>query len=287
MSRFCSKYRSRNRLTTITAVVAALVCRWAGGEPTTKLFKVDFDQDVAPIFADACIKCHGDKDPQGQLRLDVKKSAFAGGFSGPGVVPGDLAKSEIYQRITATDPDLRMPHKAAPLSAKRILTIRMWIEQGANWPEQQTRTNVVRKHWAYMRPITPVLPQVRNKGWVRNPIDAFILSRLEQEGLSPSPEADKEQLLRRLSLDLTGLPPTLDQIDAFLKDERPDAFDRAVERLLESPHYGERWAQPWLDAARYADSNGFTNDRARTIWPYRDWVIQAYNADMPFDEFTI
>src|SRR5262249_51186499 len=142
-------------------------------------------------------------------------------------------------------------------------------------------------HWSF-RPIQrPALPDVQRRGWIRNPIDAFILARLEQEGIAPSPEADRVTLLRRVALDLTGLPPTLEEVNAFLQDTRPGAFERQVERLLASPHYGERWGRHWLDLARYADSNGYSIDSPRTIWPYRDWVIQALNRDLPFDQFTI
>src|SRR5262249_19100544 len=143
------------------------------------------------------------------------------------------------------------------------------------------------KHWAYIKPVRPALPQVKNQSWVRTPVDAFVLARLEKEGLTPAPEASKETLLRRVYLDLIGLPPTVKEIDEFLNDKSPDGYEKVVDRLLASPHYGERWARPWLDLARYADSNGYEKDSLRMMWKYRDWVINALNADMPFDQFTV
>lgn len=248
---------------------------------------VDFQQNIAPIFAAACSECHSGKESQGELRLDSRDAALKGGFSGPGIVAGSAEKSEIYQRITSSDPDLRMPYQREPLSPEKIALIRTWLDQGADWPDSAAGTEPATSHWAYIKPRRPAEPSVSTAGWVRNPIDSFVLARLEQEGMSPSPAAAKEQLIRRVSLDLTGLPPTLAEVDQFLGDDDPSAYERIVDRLLASPRYGERWAQPWLDSARYADSNGFTNDRARTIWPYRDWVVRAYNDDMPFDRFTI
>lgn len=248
---------------------------------------VDFPRNVAPIFAAACSECHSGKKSQGELRLDSRDAALKGGFAGPGIVAGSAEKSEVYQRITSSDPDLRMPYQRAPLSPEEIALIRTWLDQGADWPDAAAGTESVTPHWAYVKPQRPAEPSVSTAAWVRNPIDSFVLARLQQEGMSPSSAAAKEQLIRRVSLDLTGLPPTLAEVDQFLGDEHPGAYERIVDRLLASPHYGERWAQPWLDSARYADSNGFTNDRARTIWPYRDWVVRAYNDDMPFDRFTI
>jgi len=217
------------------------------------------------------------------LRLDNRKDALRGGKSGRlAIVPGQSAQSHLLERVQATDPADVMPAKGDRLSPEQIAALRAWIDAGAVWPDTDPKS-----HWAYVRPVRPAPPAVRNRKWVRNEIDAFVLARLDQEGLAPSPEADRSTLLRRLSLDLTGLPPTLEEQDAFLKDRRPDAYERLVERLLASPHHGEHIARWWLDLARYADSNGYQVDLARSVWPYRDWVINAFNQNMPFDQFTL
>jgi len=176
-----------------------------------------------------------------------------------------------------------MPFGTAPLAPEKIALIRAWIDQGAAWPEQAAAA----KHWAYVKPERPAIPKVKNAAWARNPIDAFVLERLDKEGLAPSPEAPRETLIRRVSLDLIGLPPSIEEVDAFVADKNPNAYEKLVDRLLASPHYGERWARPWLDLARYADTNGYEADHQRTMWKYRDWVIDALNRDMPFDKFTI
>ena len=236
--------------------------------------------EIQPIFRTHCYSCHqGDKASAG-LRLDSKTSVLA---SARVIVPGNSKDSGILRRLLAADPKVRMPFGGSPLAAEKIELIRAWIDQGAVWPEQEQTA----KHWAYVKPVLPAVPRVKNSAWVRNPIDAFVMARLEKERLQPSPEAAKETLLRRVSLDLTGLPPAIDEIDRFLADQSPDAYEKVVERLLASPRYGERWARPWLDLARYADTNGFEADRRRTMWKYRDWVIDALNRDMPFDQFTI
>jgi hypothetical protein len=191
--------------------------------------------------------------------------------------------------LDGSDPDLKMPEGSRPLSAEEIAKLRAWIDQGAHWPKPaQGPTPLRSDHWAYQPIRRPAIPSVKNTAWVRNPIDAFVLARLEQEGIAPSPEADRWTLLRRVSLDLTGLPPTLEEIEAFLRDTGPDAYERAVDRLLDSPHYGERWARHWLDLARYADSDGYEKDLGRPwAWRWRNWVIDALNRDMPFDRFVI
>jgi hypothetical protein len=197
---------------------------------------------------------------------------FQGGDSGkPLVVPGKSAESLLLRKVTSDDPDDRMPQKGDRLTEAQIATLRTWIDQGAPWPED----GGTRKHWAYVKPSRPALPKVSNPKWCRNDLDRFVLARLDREKLKPAPEADRAVLLRRVSLDLTGLPPTLEEVDAFLADARPDAYERVVDRLLASPAYGERWARPWLDLARYADTQGYEKDAKRTMWPYRDWVIRA------------
>jgi mono/diheme cytochrome c family protein len=242
--------------------------------------KVDFGRDVQPIFIKRCYECHGPDKQRSNLRLDRKDAARGGKSGEPAWIPGNSAQSQILQRVTSSDPDEQMPPKGERLTAEQINALRAWIEQGANWPEEK-------KHWAFLEPKRPPLPDVPNKRWPRNEIDHFILARLEQEKLSPSPEADRATLIRRLSFDLTGLPPTVEEVDAFINDRSSQAYEQVVERLLASPHYGEHVARAWLDLARYADSNGYQVDLARSMWPYREWVINAFNRNMPFDQFTI
>lgn len=245
--------------------------------------KVDFTREVLPIFKASCFPCHGSERRQGGLRLSSRADAFKGGISGPAIIPGDAENSLLVQRISSDEHGPRMPKGMTALSPEEIERIKQWINEGAEWPPGAE--NAV--HWAFLPPQRPPVPEVRQKAWVRNPIDAFILHRLEQEGLSPAPEAPKEVLIRRLYLDLTGLPPSPEEVEAFLKDKRPDAYERLVDKLLASPHYGEHQARKWLDLARYADTDGFEKDLRRSIWRYRDWVIEAFNRDMPFDQFTI
>jgi hypothetical protein len=249
---------------------------------------VDFVRDIQPIFAERCNHCHGEDEQEGQLRLDAKAIVMRGGKSGPLFIAGKSAESLLIARVVGLGTEKRMPLEDEPLSDEQIGLIRAWIDQGAKWPEGiGSKATEIKRHWAYVAPRSPPLPAVQNKTWPENPIDSFVLARLEKERLAPSERADRERLIRRLSLDLIGLPPNVAEADAFLADQSPDAFDRLIDRLLASPHYGERWATPWLDAARYADSNGYQRDGHRTIWPYRDYVIRALNADMPFDQFTI
>lgn len=224
----------------------------------------------------------------GGLRLDTKKAALAGGSSGPAFIPGRSAESRLIRRVMGEGREARMPLGGKPLTDDQIAALRRWIDAGAPWPNDETGAgHGLRKHWAYVKPVRPPVPETGRPSWVRNPIDAFVLQRLDKEGLSPSPDAPRDVLLRRLSLDLIGLPPSPEEVDAFLADKSPGAYDKAVSRLLDSPHFGERWARPWLDLARYADTNGYEKDRRRSIWKYRDWVIQAFNRDLPFDRFTI
>ncbi|QDT36477.1 PSD1 and planctomycete cytochrome C domain-containing protein [Stratiformator vulcanicus] len=248
---------------------------------------IDFVKDVAPIFEERCNHCHGEFAAEGQLRLDAKAIVFSGGMSGPSLKSGDSKHSLIVRRIAGLDDQEAMPFEDERLSNEQIGIIRKWIDDGAKWPGGfGSDATTVEKHWAYVKPERPDVPEVEQKAWPRNAIDNFVLARLEAKGLSPSPEAEKERLLRRVTLDLTGVPPTIDEIDAFLSDDSPNAYEQVVERLLASPKYGERWAVPWLDAARFADSNGYQRDGRREAWAYRDWVIRAFNADMPYDQFV-
>lgn len=250
---------------------------------------VGFVEDIQPIFASACYDCHGPAKQKGGLRLDARSAALRGGDSGTAIVPGNGAGSLLVHAVAGVSEALeQMPQEADPLSSEQIALIRTWIDQGAEWPDSAAGDGeVVSSHWAFKAPVRPEVPNVSRPEWVRTPIDAFILAKLEQEGLAPSPEAAKIKLLRRVSLDLIGLPPTIAEIDAFLADKSSDAYEKLVERLLASPHYGERWGRHWLDAARYADSDGFEKDKPRFIWSYRDWVVNAFNRDLPYDRFII
>ena len=252
-------------------------------QPAAK--SVDFNRDVQPILAKHCLECHGPVSQKAKLRWDDRKSALD--RKDPLVLPGKPDESELIRLVTSNDPDEMMPPKGERLNKDEVGTLRQWITEGATWPDGTAATDIRRNHWAYRKPITPALPNLKNTDWPRNPIDHFILAKLEQEKLSPSPEADRYALIRRLCLDLTGLPPTLQQVDEFVNDKSPDAYAKLVDRLLASPAYGERWAAVWLDLARYADSRGYANDNPRTIWRYRDWVINAINANLPYDQFTI
>jgi len=241
----------------------------------------DFARDVQLIFVKRCYECHGPDKQKNDLRLDHKQDAFRGGKSGkPLVVPGRSSASELIARVTSPDPDEVMPSKGERLTDDQIAVLRAWIDQGAVWPDEKP-------HWAFIKPTRSLLPAGEDRTWARNEIDYFILARLKKEQLSPSVEADRATLIRRLSLDLTGLPPTLQEVEAFNKDRGSNAYEKLVERLLISPHYGEHIARWWLDLARYADSNGYQVDLARSMWPYRQWVIEAFNKNVPFDQFTI
>jgi hypothetical protein len=244
---------------------------------------VDFANDIQPIFARHCYECHGTQKQKGNLRLDERKAVIRTGDHAV-VIPGKPDQSDLYRRITLPKghEDI-MPNRGEPLTKTETDLIRDWIVQGAVWPDNV----VAAKHWSYLVPVRPSLHEMKSRLWAKNEIDLFILARLEKEKLKPSPEAEPERLLRRVYLDLIGLPPSPKDVEAFLADKSSDAYEKVVDRLLVSPQYGEHWARPWLDLARYADSLGFQRDNLWEIWPYRDWVIKALNADMPFDQFTI
>ncbi len=242
---------------------------------------IDFDRDIRPLLSDNCFQCHGPDGEQREadLRLDLASSALADRHGSQIIVPGHPRQSELYRRISASDPDERMPPPSSQhqLTDQQIALIRDWIKQGAEWAE----------HWAFVPPVRPVLPTVTRAEWPANAIDHFVLAELEAHQLEPSAPARDTTLLRRVAQDLTGLPPTLKEIDTYLNDRRPDAYAHLVERLLASPHFGERMAIFWLDAARYADTSGYQNDGPRYMWRWRDWVIEALNHNLPFDQFTI
>jgi len=266
----------------ITFLISALLnsARAAGSAD-----RIDFNRDVRPILSNACLRCHGPDPAERQgggadgLRLDDEAGAVAdlGGYAA--IVPGRPADSELIRRVTSDDADLLMPPQASglKLGEHEIALLKAWIEQGAPFA----------RHWSYVAPARPAVPEVQNKDWPRNAVDRFILARLEREGLSPAAEADRSLLIRRVTLDVIGLPPTIEEVDAFVADQRPDAYERLVDRLLADDAYGEHWARMWLDLARYADSAGYADDPPRTIWAYRDYVIRSFNENKPFDQFTI
>ena len=258
--------------------------------PSAAQKKVDFAADIQPLFKKNCFSCHGAEAQEGGLRLDQKKRALDGGDHGKAIVPGKSADSRLVHLVAGLDEEIGlMPPDGmgTPLTPAEIGLVRAWIDQGANWPDGADLI-AGSEHWSFQPVMHPPLPEVAPGEAAATPIDVFILARLAKEGLSPSPPAPRATLLRRLYLDLSGLLPTPDEVDAFAGSTEPDAFERAIDRLLASPHYGERWGRYWLDQARYADSDGYEKDRPRPFaWRYRDWVIDALNADMPFDQFTI
>ncbi len=278
--RRCRRDITRSVMSTLRLGLVVGVMVWTvplpAGEPGRT---VDFSRDIRPVLSDACFTCHGPHadSREADLRFDNKKDAFAdlGGYHA--IVPGKPDESELYLRIS--DESGGMPPRRAPrqLTAEEIETFRLWIEQGAVWQE----------HWSFVRPTRPELPEVSDPAWCRNPVDRFVLARLDKEGLEPSPRSDKATLIRRVTLDLTGLAPTLDEVTAFLSDDTPGAYERLVDRLLGSPRYGEQMTRYWLDVARYGDTHGLHLDNERSIWPYRDWLIGAFNSNMPFDQFTV
>ena len=252
---------------------------------------IDFERDVRPIFVAACVSCHGAAKQRAGLRLDDGAEALKGGNSGQVLKPGDAAGSRLFLMVAGLDAETKMPPEGKkPLSKDELAILRAWIEQGAKWPKTTAIATERPKsdHWAFQPPRRHPLPAVADQAWVRNGIDYFILSRLHKEQLAPAPAADRPTLIRRLSFDLLGLPPAPADVDQFVNDPAPDAYERLVDRLLDSPHYGERWARLWLDLARYADSDGYEKDSARpNAWRWRNWVLDALNRDLPFDRFAV
>ncbi|RRB04104.1 DUF1553 domain-containing protein [Larkinella rosea] len=285
------KHRMTSRMGVLMIGLASLLIQSCGVDKPAEIEQladqlpdeVDYNLHVKPILSDKCFFCHGpDKASQkGGLELATREGAMAALKKAKNkkhaIVPGDLAESEVYYRLVTKDEDEMMP----PKSSNRVLTnyekavLLKWIEQGAEY----------KPHWALIKPEKPELPKVKDTRWPKNPIDYFVLAKMEEKGLKPAPEADKENLLRRVTLDLTGLPPTVAEEDAFLADHSPNAYEKVVDRLLKSPHYGEKMAIDWLDVSRYADTHGYTVDRYRPMWPWRDWVIQSFNKNQPFNQF--
>jgi hypothetical protein len=255
-------------------LVGLAPCAWPQQE-------IVFNRDIRPILSDKCFHCHGPDAVARKIKLRLDSEAAAKADLGEhfAIVPGSPEKSELVRRTSSENPAVRMPppYSGLKLTGEEIALLRRWVASGAQW----------QKHWSFISPVSPSLPSVALKTWPRNPIDNFVLARLEKEGLRPSPEADRTTLIRRVSLDLTGLPPSPAEVDAFLADTSPNAYERVVDRLLASQRYGEKMAARWLDAARYADTNGYQTDAERHMWRWRDWVIDAFNSNMPFDRFTV
>ena len=268
----------------VIAAVATSVFIYAKNKPKEKLpAKVDFNNHIRPILSDRCFKCHGpdEKQRKANLRLDIADSAFAALKESPGsfaIVPGDPAHSQVFLRISSTDTSEQMPPPSSnvSLSAYEIKLIEKWIRQGAEY----------KTHWAFIAPQPQQLPETENKEWAKNEIDQFVLDKMESIGLSPNEQADKERLLKRVCFDLTGLPPTIEMQEKFLNDNTANAYDKIIDELLASPHYGEKMAVNWLDVARYADSHGYQDDGLRTMWPWRDWVIHAFNENYSYEKFV-
>jgi hypothetical protein len=258
-----------------------LACGTArGAEPKAR---VDFGRDVRPILAEHCLDCHGPKKQQGGLRLDGKAAALRGGDSGPVILPGKAAESPLVERITSDDEKTRMPLRRDPLTAEQVALLKRWVSEGADWPG----TDAALEHWAFRPVADPKPPDLEAAEWAKNPIDLFVLEKLRARKLEPLPAADRRILIRRLYLDVHGLPPTPQEVEAFLAETREGAYERLVDRVLASPRYGERWARHWLDLARFAETHGFERNLERpTAWPYRDWVINALNEDKPYDRFV-
>jgi hypothetical protein len=269
-----------SRILSVLVLLSAPLAALADGDPNA----ISFEKHVLPILKESCHRCHDAKKGTADFRIDVRSRAKQGGESKKaGIVPGKAAESELYRRIASMDEDTVMPPKK-PLAKEKVEIIRKWIDAGANWPDSLAN-ETSGTHWAFVAPKRPTVPS--SKFQVPSPIDAFVLARLEKEGLKPSPAADKATLIRRLYLDLIGLPPTPKQVDAFLADTSPNAYAKVVDELLASPHYGERWGRLWLDAARYADSDGYEKDKPRFVHFYRDYVINAFNKDLPYNQFLL
>lgn len=295
MLRSLSRLANAARWAVALALAALLVLPAMAAEPAATSLPparqqpVDFVDDVLPVLQKHCFSCHGEEAAESGLRLDLKKQAFAGGDSGAVIVPGKSADSRLIHLVAGFDGELMPPaDKGERLSAEQVALLRGWIDQGAKWPDESLARLQAARHWSLQAIRQPVPPTLTIHHRAQQPIDAFVLARLEKQGMEPSPAADRATLIRRLGLDLQGLPPTPDEVDAFLAAAGPDATEQLVDRLLASPRHGERWGRHWLDQARYADSDGYEKDRPRPFaYRYRDWVIGALNADMPFDQFTV
>jgi hypothetical protein len=284
VSKIAAQIRSLRTISSLLIILVAAGLAWFGW-PHLGTFlhgsarqAVDFNRDIRPLLNQNCTSCHGGVRQKNGVSFIFREEALGVGKSGrPTIVPGDPGASELMARVSSRDPDSRMPYHAPPLTREQISLLRQWIKEGAKWSD----------YWAFVPPAGRPLPEVKLANWVRKPLDRFVLARLERESLRPSAEAEKAALLRRVSLDLTGLPPTAGEQAAFATDSSPNAYEKQVDRLLSSPAYGERWASMWLDLARYADSMGYEADQIRPgVWAYRDWVVEAYNRNLPYDQFV-
>ncbi len=281
------KQPSVSTLALLVLLMAQLASSAADPRPLAQT-KIDYVQDIQPLLQQHCWSCHGSEKQESGLRLDVRGAALLGGDSGKVIRPGDAAGSRLIELVSAVDPDELMPPEGEPLSHEQIDMLRAWIDGGAKWPDSSLQESGLNSHWAYQPLHRSALPETNDHGWAINGIDHFIFAKLEERGLQPSPEAERTTLIRRLSLDLLGLLPSIAETESFLNDDRPNAYELLVDRLLNSPHFGERWGRHWLDMARYADSDGYEKDNPRPdAYRWRDWVIDAINSDMPFDQFTI
>ncbi|MBC7820271.1 MAG: PSD1 domain-containing protein [Planctomycetaceae bacterium] len=278
----------RFALVATTIVVIASLSLAADKLPPPADRKIDFAKDVRPLLEKHCWKCHGAEKQESGLRLDSRAALLKGGDIGQVIAAEDSERSKLILLVSGTDPQTVMPPDGPQLKPAEVGILRAWIDQGCVWPDGDAPKETKNTHWAY-QPIRRVAPPaVKKSDWVRNPIDQFVLAELEKRGISPSPEADRSTLIRRLNLDLLGLPPTIEEVDTFVNDSRPNAYEDLVDRLLKSPHFGERWGRHWLDMARYADSDGYEKDNPRPdAFRWRDWVIDAINNDLPFDQFTV
>ncbi|MGE0609400.1 MAG: PSD1 and planctomycete cytochrome C domain-containing protein [Pirellulales bacterium] len=277
-----------SRMFLMALLAAVAVSRAAAAElPPAADRKIDFVADVQPLFSRLCHDCHGPDQQESGLRLDVRSAAMRGGLSGAVIVPGRAAESRLLQVVAGLEEDLAMPPEGDPFTAEQIGILRAWIEQGAAWPDEAAGSEPENPAWwAFRAPQPPEIPHTANTNWPLGDLDRFVLARLESAGLSPSPAADRRTIIRRLSFDLCGLPPTPEETAAFVADERSDAYEQLVERLLAAPAYGERWGRHWLDVVRFAESHGFEMNQPRpNAWPFRDWVIRALNDDLPYNEF--
>ena len=281
--------RLPNLLPAIGAALLGLAARSGAGElPPAASRRIEFERDVRPLLTAACVSCHGPDKQKGGLRLDRKADALQGGDDGPAILAGQGAESPLILRVAGVDPDQVMPPKGARLTAEQVGILRAWVDQGVDWPVVAGAADGA--DWWSLRPLArPPVPALaaEDAARARNPVDAFVLARLREQGLTPSPEADRRTLIRRLAFDLIGLPPTPAEVDAFAADPAPDAYEQLVDRLLASPHYGERWARHWLDVVHYGDTHGYDKDQPRpNAWPYRDYVIRSLNADKPYERFV-
>jgi len=270
-----------NRIQSLSLTLLVLL---AGTTVATAAEKVDFESDVLPLLRTHCFRCHGSQKQEAGLRLDRRQAALAGGENGPVMVPGKPAESMLIERIRSTDDSSRMPIESRQLRVQEISVLERWIAQGMPGLRDVDDTG---QHWAFQPILSPPIPATPKTGWPRNAIDSFIWQQLSRQDLEPAPRAKARVLVRRLFLDLVGIPPTPEQLTACLEDSSPDAYEQLVDRLLSSPHFGERWGRHWLDVARYADSAGYEADTPRRIWHYRDWVIRSFNQDKPLDQFVI